>query len=69
MLVSSLIVTALTVRWGSFYPWKAVYELVPGASVMLGVGRWALTLTLPVSILIAVGAGWIQQLGQGRRTP
>ena len=47
--------TALTVRWGSFYPWKAVYELVPGASVMVGAGRWALTLILPVSILIAVG--------------
>ncbi len=66
ILVSSLIVTALTVRWGSFYPWKAVYELVPGASVMRGVGRWALTLALPVSILIAVVCGWIQQFGQGR---
>lgn len=66
MLVSSLIVTAITVRWGSFSPWKAVYELVPGASVLVGVGRWVLTLTLPVSILIAVGAGWLQQRMQGR---
>jgi hypothetical protein len=68
VLLSSLIVTGVTVRWGSFYPWKAVYELVPGASAMLAAGRWALTLTLPVSILIAVGSDWIQQLAHDRRT-
>ena len=53
MLVSSLVITVMTVRWGSFSPWWFVYEFVPGASVMVGVGRWALTLTLPVAILIA----------------
>lgn len=68
VLVSSLIVTALTVRWGSFYPWKAVYALVPGASAMFAAGRWALTLTLPVSILIAAGSGCIERLAHGRRT-
>jgi hypothetical protein len=66
ILVGSLIVTALTVRWGSFSPWWSVYEFVPGASVMVGVGRWALTLILPVSILIAVAAGWIEQHAQSR---
>jgi hypothetical protein len=64
-LVSSLIVTALTVRLGAFSPWQAVYEFVPGASVIVGVGRWVLTLTLPVSILLAAGADWIQQRSQG----
>jgi len=68
VLLASLVVTTMTVRWGWFYPWKAVYELVPGASAMFAAGRWALTLTLPTSILIAVAAGWIQQLAHGQRT-
>jgi hypothetical protein len=69
MLVSSLIVTVLTVRWGPFSAWRAVYEFVPGASVMVGVGRWALTLALPVSILIAVVIGRLQQRWQRRYVP
>ena len=60
ILVGSLVVTALTVRWGSFYPWQVIYQLVPGASAMIAVGRWAITLMLPVSVLFAVGADWIQ---------
>ena len=69
ILVSSLIVTVLTVRWGPFSAWWAVYEFVPGASVMVGVGRWALTLALPVSILMAVAIGWLQQRSQRRYLP
>lgn len=66
MLVSSLIITVMTVRWGSFSAWWVVYEFVPGASPMVGVGRWALTLTLPVAILMAAGTGWLEQRWQGR---
>lgn len=67
-LLSSLFITAMTVRWGSFYPWKAVYEVVPGASAMLAPGRWVLTLTLPLSIVIAVGADCTQRLARDWRT-
>jgi hypothetical protein len=66
ILVSSLLVTVLTVSWGSFHPWRAVYQFVPGASALMAIGRWALTLTLPVSIWIAVGIGWLQQRSRGR---
>jgi hypothetical protein len=33
---------------------------------MVGVGRWALTLALPVSILIAASIDWLQQRSRGR---
>ena len=55
ILCGSLIVTVVTMHWGPLYPWKAIYQLIPGASAMLAVGRWAITLALPVSILLAVG--------------
>jgi len=52
-LGGSLLVTILSTHWGLFYPWHAVFNVVPGASSMLAVGRWVLTWMLPGSILIA----------------
>jgi hypothetical protein len=59
-LVGALLVTLTTVKVGSFAPWRAVYLLVPGASALIAVGRWTLTLMLPACILVAVllELGW-----------
>jgi hypothetical protein len=52
--VASLAITVLTIRWGRFYPWSAVYTLVPGAKALLAVGRWSLTLAMPAAAALAV---------------
>ena len=53
-LLAALVLTLATVRFGAVTPWELIYKFVPGASALVGVSRWALVLTLPLSILIGV---------------
>jgi hypothetical protein len=47
---------AAVTRWGSFDPWRLIFELFPGASAIRAVGRVHLAMALPASILLAWGA-------------
>ncbi len=65
-LLSALLITFLTIHWGSFYPWWLVYQIVPGASALNAAGRWVLTLMLPASILLSQFAAGIIRVSRGR---
>jgi hypothetical protein len=54
---ATLVLGLMVLHWGEFSPWRWVFQYVPGASAIRGVGRIAVFMTLPVSVALA----WVCQ--------
>ena len=54
---ATLVLGLMVLRWGDFSLWRWVFQYVPGASSIRGVGRIAVFMTLPVCVALA----WVCQ--------
>lgn len=50
---ATLVLGLMVVHWGEFSLWRFVFQYVPGASSIRGVGRIAVFMTLPVAVALA----------------
>lgn len=63
MWLASVLLFAVVIRWGHFWPWAWIYSFIPGASGMHVISRIQLVLIIPV-ILVACDV-----LAAGSRQP